>query len=325
MDVSHLACGCFCCVVIVASAILIGISFASLHSTQFGLDYDHLFEEVGHEVYTGGLHMLGIANSFVKFPNTVQSIVYSRDQHDRLHARTNDGLPLILGVSFQYRLMEKTIRDLYMAFKDQHPKIIFNAGRHLISNGAANYSAYEFFNNKQGIAKAMEKDLNHHFMENYFCYLDAFQINTVHLPTKFEDAIQTSLNTKQEITRTQKMVNNVEVKLQTSIMVAHKNANSTIAKAEGQASSVLQAANAAATMTIQTVRAYAEGYLLVKNAMNLQTSQPDGKSELLSYIYNDALSSPNMNSAQFLVGSAPGTYINANTNAPASPAPPAQL
>ena len=58
--------------------------------------------------------------------------------------------------SFQYRLKVKQIHDLYMAYKDEHPIIVFNTGKHLVSNAAANYTAYEFFNNKQGIAKDMQ-------------------------------------------------------------------------------------------------------------------------------------------------------------------------
>lgn len=292
--------------------VCVACSFSSLHQTQYGLDYDHIFETIDSKVYTGGLHFLGIGHGFVKFPNTVQSVVYSRAAHDRLHARTSDGLPLVLGVSFQYRLDVKNVYSMYMAFKDKHSHIVFNSGKHLVSNGAANYTAYEFFNNKQGIAKDMQKYVNDYFQAHLFCFIDAFQINTVHLPDKFEAAIQHSLNTKQNITRTTKLVENVKVMLRTKVLVAEKNANSTIAQAGGQASAVLQAAYAAANMTKQTVRAAAKGYLLVKDSLKFAVPSKN-KSEMLSYIYNDALSNPSMGSAQFLVGAAPGTYINAQT------------
>ena len=119
----------------IALIIMLSTSFSQLHATQYGLDYDHIFETVDTYVYTGGLHFLGIGHSFVKFPNTVQSVSYSevgsstpsflflvttaephicrstvrlgiavdslcltQASHDRLHARTSDGLPLILGV-----------------------------------------------------------------------------------------------------------------------------------------------------------------------------------------------------------------------------------
>ena len=199
-----------------------------------------------------------------------------------------------------------------MNFKDQHRKMVFNTGKHLVSNGAANFTAYQFFNDKQGIAKDIQFYMNHYFERYLYCYIDAFQINTVHLPDQFEAAIQHSLNTKQNITRTQKMVENVKVKLSTLEVVALKDANSTVAKAKGEASAVLAEANAAASMTKQTLWAAAEGYLLVKNQLNLGThnTSGEGKSEMLSYVYNDALSSPAFAGSQFLVGAAPGTYIN---------------
>jgi len=201
-----------------------------------------------------------------------------------------------------------------MAYKDQHPHIVFNMGKHLISNAAAKYSAYEFFNNKQGIAKDMLKYVNTVFEKELFCYLDAFQINSVHLPNSFEDAIQESLNTKQNITRTEKLVENVKVKLQTKILVATKNANSTHAHAKGNAAAVLATMSAAANMTTQTVNAASKGFSTVKDEMGLKTMKTDTaakKSEMLSYMYNDALSDPAMSDTQFLVGAAPGTYINA--------------
>lgn len=309
-DATAAAAACCCCVSVIGLIIVLASSFSQLHATQYGLDYDHIFETVDKTVYTGGLHFLGLGHAFVKFPNTVQSVVYSQAAHDRLHARTRDGLPLILGVSFQYRLTVNEIHELYMNYKDQHPHIIFNTGKHLISNAAANYTAYEFFNNKQGIAKDMQVYVNDYFNKNLFCFVDAFQINTVHLPQSFENAIQQSLNTKQNITRTTKMVENVKVKLATRVLVAGKNANSTIARGRGHAAAVLQGSFAAANMTRQTLRAATRGYSKVKADLNLQTVNGNHKSELLSYVYNDALSTPDMGMSQFLVGAAPGTYIN---------------
>jgi len=217
-------------------------------------------------------------------------------------------------VSFQYRLDQRKVHDLYMAYKDQHPHIVFNLGKHLISNSAANYTAYEFFNNKQGIAKDMLGYVNGVFENTLFCYLDALQINSVHLPQNFEGAIQDSLNMKQNITRTEKLVENVKVKLATTVLVATKNANSTIATAKGKAAATLAKMSANANMTIQTVDAASKGFAAVKDEMGLKTMKSDTaatKSEMLSYMYNDALSSPSMMDTQFLVGSAPGTYINA--------------
>jgi len=56
---------------------MIACSFSSLHATQYGLDYDHIWETVDTQIYTGGLSFLGFGHSFIKFPNTVQSISYS--------------------------------------------------------------------------------------------------------------------------------------------------------------------------------------------------------------------------------------------------------
>ena len=65
-------------VILIACIVMIVCSFSQLHSTQYGLDYDHIYETIDTHVYTGGLHFLGLGHSFVTFPNTVQSVVYSQ-------------------------------------------------------------------------------------------------------------------------------------------------------------------------------------------------------------------------------------------------------
>ena len=82
----------------------------------------------------------------------------------------------------------------------------------------------------------------------------------------------------------------------------------------------MQAANAMANMTRQTLTAAADGYVLIKDKLNLAAgagapgSNSSDKSEMLSYVYNDALAMPSMAQSQFLVGAAPGTYIKSSNS-----------
>ena len=96
----------------------------------------------------------------------------------------------------------------------------------------------------QGIAKDMQHYVNAHFQRSLYCFLDAFQINTVHLPDNFEAAIQESLNTKQNITRNERYKENMQVTFATQRMVAEQSANQTVITARGEASRKLQQANA---------------------------------------------------------------------------------
>lgn len=63
--------------------------------------------------YIGGIHFLGVGHSFIKYPKTVQTIEFSQDRTANgpsINSRTNDGLEVILEISFQYKL------NLYIYF-----------------------------------------------------------------------------------------------------------------------------------------------------------------------------------------------------------------
>ena len=73
-----------------------------------------------------------------------------------LHTRTSDGLPLTLGVSFQFTYNPTRLYDLYVSYKGQHRHVYENTATAVIANLACNFSAYEFFNDKAGITVAMQ-------------------------------------------------------------------------------------------------------------------------------------------------------------------------
>jgi len=53
--------------------------------------------------YTGGFHFLGVGHSFIKYPKTVLNLDYSNHEgadYPPLKSRTNDGLEVILEISF---------------------------------------------------------------------------------------------------------------------------------------------------------------------------------------------------------------------------------
>ena len=72
-------------------------------------------QTISQETFGTGLHFVGLGSYFVKYPTTIQSMAFSTADHDILHCRTNDGLPLILAVTYQYRISAKQ-GDLYKLF-----------------------------------------------------------------------------------------------------------------------------------------------------------------------------------------------------------------
>lgn len=58
------------------------------------------------KAYIGGIHFLGVGHSFIKYPKTVQTIEFSNERTANgpsIGSRTNDGLEVILEISFQYK------------------------------------------------------------------------------------------------------------------------------------------------------------------------------------------------------------------------------
>ena len=302
-------CGACACFVVIPSIILIVLSFSSLQPIEYGLNFNAITMSLENTTYeTAGLYFLGFGHWFIRFPRTIQTIEFmATGENQLLHTRTADGLPLTLGLSFQYRYMPQHLYKLYLTYKDEHHAVYVNTATASIANVACNYSAYTFFNDKQGIATAMQAYLNDKFTKNLYAQIDALQINQVELPVSFQDAILESISTKQNITRSMRFKENMQVTFSTQRMVAEQNANQTVIKAGGVASQTMQRARANAQMTEQTVRAEIAAFA------NLTSTLSFSSENTLNYLWWDALQSaaaqPGAPSKEFLVGLDPAAYI----------------
>ena len=83
------------------------LSFASLEVNEYGLDYSSITKTVSSKPWTGGLHFIKVGHSFLKFPKTVQTVEFSNSAPQAngpaLKSRTQDGLEVILEISFQFK------------------------------------------------------------------------------------------------------------------------------------------------------------------------------------------------------------------------------
>jgi len=290
---------------LVLATILFFLSFSTLHATEWGLNYNQLFENISPDVYDAGLHCIGPWHSFIRFPNTYQNMQFSTGDNDLLHSRTADGLPLTLGVSFQFTLTKTRLYELYMTYRDDYRKVLFNVATHIVANTASNYTAYNFFNDKQTIAYDMQRALNQYVAQHLYMTVETLQIILVELPQQFEEAILESISVKQNITRTEKAMQNMMVTFQTQIMAATQAANQTITLAQGQSQQILAQQNAEAAVLTATVDMETFAYARLKQALGLS------EADLLEYIWWDSLSEAQSNS-EFIVGMQPNTYINQN-------------
>jgi hypothetical protein len=264
---------------------------------------------------------------------------FNQAHQDLLHTRTADGLPLTLGVSFQYRYIPQHLHTLYLAYKNDHVHVYENTATAVIANVACNYSAYTFFNDKQGIAAVMQQVLATQFQQKLYAQIEALQIKCatspwssdprtstglapdlltrvpagalhwgrsyIQLPDTFQNAILESISTKQNITRSSRFKENMQVTFETTLMVASQRKNQTIIEATGVANQRQQQALANAQVTEQQVSAEMYAYGNISAALGLPTASG------LDYIWWDSLQAlaANGEGKEFLVGVNPQVVL----------------
>jgi len=297
-------CGGCCLICAIVLAVVLGISFQSLDQLEPGLNYNSITLHIEDTVYTkAGLFFLGPGHWFIKYPSTIQTIEFVAEENDRLQTRTSDGLPVSLSLSFQYRYDESKLRELYLRFKTKELPVYENTAKAVIANVATNFSAYTFFNDKQGIAVEMESHVRETFGRELFARIVAFQITRVELPRQFQDAILQSIEAKQNITSSQRYKENMEVTFNTQILVANQTKLQTIALARGYADRRAQQAEAVATVTEQSVYSEMYAYGNLSQTVSLDVN------DTLTYMWwNEQYETQGK---EFLVGMNPQSYIRA--------------
>jgi len=268
-------------------ALIIITGFGSVDPTQMALTYNWFFKTVNPVVIVEpGLQWVGPWTSLLKYPKTIQTISYDNSQRDLLDGRTKDGLPLVLGLSFQYQLMPDELYKLYMEYErdfEDYIEMYKLMGIHILTEMATNYTAYQFFNDKQKIALEMMFHMDKYFRQNLHCTVESLQINEDDLPGPFTDMILMAATMKQNISKTQKTLGAKVVMMETSVKIALAQANVTIQKALGQSSALEQNGAADAAVITLYVQSEIESYKRIKDALGLHGD------DLLKYIWYDAV------------------------------------
>mmetsp|Transcript_55044 Transcript_55044/g.103150 ORF Transcript_55044/g.103150 Transcript_55044/m.103150 type:complete len:313 (-) Transcript_55044:147-1085(-) len=305
------------CAAIVAALVVSFLlcSFSLLQPTEVALRYNWLFQTISTDVVTApGLKFVGPFTNLIRYPKTLQTQEYDQGDRDLLDGRTRDGLPLILGLSFQYRLLPDRIRDLYFAYENKYGdyKNIFKlTGMHMITELATQYTAYQFFNEKQRIAEEMRLRLNEYFSKKMFASVESLQILEDDLPEAFTATILTAATSKQNITRMSKTLEAKIVEFQTARQIAEAHANITIQKAIGDKHRILQNGKADAAIIEAYVEAELTAYGKIHSDLGLSGE------DLINYIWYDTLGgggvsadAQNVKDVEMLVGVNPSTYIS---------------
>lgn len=271
----------------VAAGLFIIFGVKSVDPTEMAIQYNWLLSEVSKDVVMDpGMKFAGPWMNYKVYPKTVQTLSFDNRHKDLLDGRTADGLPLVLGVSFQYQLIPEELYALFTTYESSYKNyenMYKLMGIHLLTEMATNYTAYQFFNDKQRIAWEMKELMNNYFKANLHATVESLQINEDDLPGPFTEMILNAATMKQNISQTQKTLGAKVVQMETEIKVAKAQANVTVQKAVGQSAAIMQAGEADAAVITSFITSEVGAYSEIKSSLGLEGDS------LLKYIWFDAL------------------------------------
>lgn len=159
---------------------------------SYALKMNVLDGSVESDTYENGFYWAGFFGDFVTFPRTIQTVAfnpYDGATSGVVKAITNDGLNLILDVSYQYQLHGDEIYDLFMEFTSRYLDVFVKVSRDVIRDVASNFTAIQFLTDRLVIGNAMETALHIAFQDIYADII-SFQLTNIDLPNTFESALE---------------------------------------------------------------------------------------------------------------------------------------
>lgn len=302
------------CVCFVLTIIVLG--FTQVNPTEMALDYNWVTKTIDPvPIVEPGLRWIGPWCYLYRYPKTITTIEFEQSHRDILDGRTSDGLPLLMGITFQYQLKPEQLFELYNTYEIQHReyvRIFELMGIHLLTELATNFSAYQFFNEKQTIAESMRQEIDRYFQSNLFASVTSLQINEDDLPQPFTDTVLQAATERQNITRMSKYRDSQVVNFQTARIVAYAQANVTVNNANGNVHRIHQSGKADAVIIESYVEAEKNAYLEVRQSLNIQGDA------LIDYMWYDSLSGGAVSNTgeevdtSVLVGIRPSAYIDSS-------------
>jgi hypothetical protein len=240
------------------------------------LDYSGITKTIDRELYTSGIHFLGVGHSFIKYPTTVQTYEFSKargSDSPSVSSRTKDGLEVNLEISFQFIYISTQLYDLYMTYAADNRIPCMKIAIDILTDVATQYKASQFFFDKEKISAAMQTSLNQTFAQYCYATVDYFQLKSIDLPDLYETAIQLTEVKRQNIHKAEAQKNKIAIEQETKIKQAEIASQININQAQGQASVLLQSNVATSESFYKIQTQQAQALAQVKSTLGLTNPQ----------------------------------------------------
>jgi len=254
------------------SGILGFLSFKQVNYNQYGLKQNIFTKEIDTNIYTEGLHLVGFWNEFIIFPSTYITIEFTpswRADDIPIGVQTKNGLLVKLDLSFQYRIRQSDLLNIYSDYGNNLNSYIIAVSRSALREVVGSYNAESLYANRTEVNNAMSNALYNSI--NNIVEVGNFQLRAIDFPETFEIAVE-----QYEVWRIEVQIAQLEqeteiVRQKTLTLVEQYSANRTVIEYQGLIDA-LENMRVSLNMTtddiltylwIQTIREHDQSYLFI--------------------------------------------------------------
>jgi len=267
-----------CGVVTIVAIILIVVSFQTLDPNEVAFDLDNNVGLIVSDgtLFNGGRYFLGLGHTFVVFPRTVQTL-----PQESILVRSSDGLPITMDISVQYSLpynSSQSMRALYNYFELDYEDSMTELIDGLVRDVAANYSAYQFYENRTQLSTNIAQYLGS-FFTRLVITIENFQLVDIEFPDAFNQEIDNTVAAAQQAVNADNERTTALVGLQTLNGTTLADIDIANLQRATNVFNILNNANNTANSLLDVFSTEADSLSAVKTTLGLTND------ELLAYIY----------------------------------------
>jgi hypothetical protein len=258
--------------------VAIPLSFKSLEQGKYALELNWSSQKVGKDVVSEpGMKAVGLGNSLIEFPATFQSTYFvnkvgsSWSEEDLVRppvrARSEDGLEMMVSLSFQYKLDPSSLKPLYRILGDHLYKDEFvRFARGAVVEACSAFTADMFFTNRSQITNHITEIITDVFYrkdKDLMVNVKGLQLREVDLPDAFDAEISRTQEEMQEVEVALAEREEQEIAMAQRIVVAEQQVIAMLKETEGKVKAIDIESRATVDMMIELQTEVAQSNALI--------------------------------------------------------------
>lgn len=269
--------------VIVALALIIA-SLQKVSSTEFGVEYNVWSKKLESVSKAGGLFLGPVGYRFVKFTSTQINADFSDT------CVSNDGLRVVVDVSYQYRLDIESIIEVILKYREfeKWNQVVNASANSAIQHSCSVWNVTDFQSNRalvqetmfENLQKKIEGDANDEFSRGVYAIASSLQLTNVDLPVQYQEAVEQKQRAEEDILLAKTQRIQEKTKADTEFKAAEKQYEILIDRAWNEGNITLIVADYYAQHTLYRFEKESEVLSQAKEFLSLSTNG------VLSYMAN---------------------------------------